>query len=312
MQSTSGGEIDAWDGRGACLFVHFDFEFFPMRVHSGHGSIGWEEYDWEGLGDVLRQNASSNWSVLSSHTNERGRMSASLPMSKQVQEILAEEYYRNRVMRWMICALDTNGEVERRVCLNRGRIVSYKRKEDTVTFTAECQSLDSMRDHDARHKRRVGAVRERFNRGVMDAILLNGAGWIVSMAEAISGQLGLVVDSLKTVLSSRNRRIAEQRWSARRRTYWFRTEPRIPRMRLRSKGYRVKADTLDEAKSKLYERVAERVWDVPSSFISMVIYRDDRPLEFLNLDQIRQNDDPARSEKTSPMRGWPPQNNETK
>ena len=82
-------------------------------------------------------------------------------------------------------------------------------------------------------------------------------------------------------------------------------------MRLRRKGYRVRADTLDEAKSKLYDRVAAKIWDVPPSFISMVIYRDDRPLELLNLDRIRQNDDPRRYEETRPMRRWPPQSDET-
>ena len=107
----------------------------------------------------------------------------------------------------------------------------------------------------------------------------NGTGSMVSLAEAIAGPIGLVVDMLEAVLLGRNRRIAKQRSSARRRSYWFRTEPRIPGMRLRRKGYRVRADTLDEAKSKLYERVAAKIWDVPPSFISMIIYRDDRPLK---------------------------------
>ena len=311
MHSKPGGELDAWEGHGACLFVHFDFDFFPMRVHSRHGLIVWEGHEWVGIGDVLRQDASSNWSILSAHINERGRMTASLPISKEMQEILAEEYYRDREMQWMICAMDADGDVERRICINQGRIVGYKRREDTVTFTAECQFLDSIRDYDARHKRRVDAARERFNRGLVDAMLSNGAGWMVSIAQAIASPIGLVVDVLQAVLPGRNRRIAKQRWSARRRTYWFRTVPRIPGMRLRRKGYRVRADTLDEAKSKLYERVAAKVWDVPPSFISMVIYLDDRPLEFLSLDRIRQNDDPRRYEETSPMRAWPPQSNET-
>jgi hypothetical protein len=139
----------------------------------------------------------------------------------------------------------------------------------------------------------------------------NGTGWMVSLVESMAGPIGLVVDMLEAILPGRNRRIAKQRWSARRRSYWFRTEPCIPGMRLRRKGYRVRADTLDEAKSKLYERVAAKIWDVPPSFVSMVIYWDDRPLEILSLDRIRQNDDPRRYEETSPMRGWPPQSNET-
>ena len=71
-------------------------------------------------------------------------------------------------------------------------------------------------------------------------------------------------------------------------------------------GYRLRADTLDEAKSRLYETVASRVWDIAPSFVSMVIYVDNRPLEFLNLDKLRRDDDPVRFEETTRMRGWPP------
>ena len=61
------------------------------------------------------------WSVLSSETSERGRMSASLPMSKEMREVLSEEYYRDRKMQWMICAVDANGNVMRRgLCLESG------------------------------------------------------------------------------------------------------------------------------------------------------------------------------------------------
>ena len=306
MENVSRTAIEALEGTRACLFVHFDFEFFPMRVHSGHGLIDWEGHKWQGVGDVLRLGASSSWSVLSSRTNERGRMSASLPMNKEMQEILSEEYYRDREMRWMVCAMDATGGVDRRVSINRGRIIDYKRSEDTVLFSAKCEFLDSLRDLDARHKRKVSAIRKRFQNGLVETIVSSGAGWAVSLAEAIADPIGLFVDILETVLPGRNQRILKQRWSARRRTYRFRTEPRIPGMRLWRKGYRVRADTLNEAKSKLYERAARKVWDIPPSFINMVIYWDDRPLEFLNLDKIRQNDDPKRYEETSPMRGWPP------
>ena len=312
MGNVSGREIDAAQWNGTRLFVHFDFEFFPMRVHSGHCPISWEGHEWQGIGDVLRRDASSNWSVLSWHTNERGRMSASLPMSKEIQEILDGEYYRDREMQWMICAMDANGEVERRVCINRGRIIEYRRMDDTVTFTGECEFLDSLHERDARHKRRVGAIRQRFKWGLGDALASNAMGWAVSLAEMFAGAIGLAVDVLEAVVPGRNRRVAKQWWTARKRTYWFTTEPRVPGMRMRRNGYKVRADTLDEAKLKLYGRVARKVWDIPPGFIRMIIYCDDRPLEFLNLDRLRQNDDPRRYEETSAMRAWPPSGDETR
>ena len=306
MGNVSRRPIDTAQWNGPCLFVHFDFEFFPMRVHSGHGLIKWEGREWQGIGDVLRRDASSNWSILSSHSSERGRISASLPMSKEMQEVLAEEYYRDRTMEWMICAVDENGDVERRVYVNRGNIIAFSRMEDSVTFTAQCGFLESLRQRDARHKRRVGSIRQRFKWGLADVIKSGAIGWIVSLAEILTGAMGFAVDVLAAVFPGRNRRIAKQRWSARRRTYWFKTEPRIPGIRMRRDGYRVRADTLEEAKSRLYDLVAKKIWDISPSVINMVIYSKDCPLEFLNLDKIRQNDDARRYEATSTARAWPP------
>ena len=306
MEGQLGTEADTLTWDGASLFVHLDFEFFPMRVHSGRGSVSWQGYEWQGIGDVLRRNASSSWSVLSSHITQRGRMSASLPISKEVREVLAEEYYRDRGMEWIICTIGTDGTVERQVHTNRGRIVSYERTEDCVTFTADCEFLDSVHDRDARHKLRVGAVRQRFKWGLADAIMSNGVGWTISLAEMVGGAFGFAVDVLETAAPGRSRRIAKQRWSARKRTYWFKTVPSIPGVRLGKKGYMVRADTLNEAKTKLYELVWGKIWDIPPNFISMIIYWEDRPLEFLSLDTLRQKDDLARYEEANPMRMWPP------
>lgn len=227
-------------------------------------------------------------------------------MSKEMQEILAEEYYRDREMRWMICAIDAKGDVERRVYVNQGRITEYRRMEDSVTFTAQCELLASMHERDARHKKRVGAIRRRFKWGLTDVIKSNVAGWTWSLAEMFSGAIGPAIDVLESVIPGRHRRIARQRWRARERTYWFKTEPQIPGRRLRRNGYKVRADTQDEATRKLYRLVAEKVWEIPPNYISMTIYCDDRPLEYLNLDTLRQNDDPKRYKETSTMRNWPP------
>ena len=159
-------KIDTAQWKGACLFVYFDFEFFPMRVRSGHGSISWQDHEWQGIGDVLRQDESSNWSILSPWSNERGRVSASLPMGKEMQEILSEEYYRGRKMYWMICSMDSNGDVERRVRVNRGRITGYRRMEDSVTFTAQCEFLESLQERDARTQEQSGRHKTSTQMGV--------------------------------------------------------------------------------------------------------------------------------------------------
>ena len=277
-----------------------------MRVHSGQRLICWEDHEWQGIGDVLRQNASSNQSILSPRTSRRGRISASLPISREMQEVLAEEYYRDRIMEWIICTVDEKGEVERRVFLSRGRIDSYRRSDDSVTFTAECEVLDSLREYDIRHKRRVFSIRRRFKSSLSDMSISSGTGWLVSLVEMFADAFGFVIDAMEVIIPGRNRRIVMQRWSARRRTYWFRTEPQIPGIRRRRNGYRVRAVTLDEAKEKLYEMITKRIWNISPNFINMIIYWNDRPLEFLNLDVLRQRDDPRRYEATSLVRRWPP------
>ena len=122
MVNASGRTIDTEQWNGACLFVHFDFDFFPMRVYSGHGSISWEGHEWHGIGDVLRRDASSNWSILSSYTNERGKNVCVAPD----EQGNARDPGR-RILPRPADAVDDlrNGRewgVERRICINRGRI----------------------------------------------------------------------------------------------------------------------------------------------------------------------------------------------
>lgn len=288
------------------LFVHFDFEFFPLRVHSGQVRTSWEGHEWEGIGDVLEREMSSQWIVLSRETKERGKMSASLPITKELKEVLDNEYYRDRGMEWMICAVNGDGTVNRRLCVNSGRIDSYRRKEDYVTFTAECGLLNSQRTRDDRHKSKVEAVRQRFKWNLADSMKSNGLGWVLGLVELLAGGIGLLVKALKAVVSSRNRRIIQQRWSARQKMYRFRTDPRIPGMKMPGNGYNVRADTLDAAKRKLYATVAKRVWEISPNFVGMIVYWEGRPLEYLNLDTLRKNDDPERYEETDPMGKWPP------
>ena len=74
--------------------------------------------------------------------------------------------------------------------------------------------------------------------------------------------------------------------------FWFRTEPPIPGMRIRKKGYKIRADTLNEAITQLYDCAARRIWNFPREFIYMLVYVNNKPLEMFNLDAIRQPDDP--------------------
>ena len=252
----------------------------------------------------MRQGASSSSMIISSHDKNRGKMSASLPMSGEMRKILSDEYFRDCKMQWMVCSLNADGEVIAQVYVNEGGIVEYSRKDDTVTFTANFELLDSIQERDARHKSKVVAIRQKFRWDLADTAISNGLGWIVNIFGIFVGQIGPVFDVVAMVFPGRLRRIAQQRWQARERTYWFTTEPIIPSMKIHRNGYKVRADTLNEAKAKLYGSVADKIWYFPRGFLMMVVYVNDRPLEYLDLEQIRKNVDPKRCEETNPVRAW--------
>ena len=283
------------------LFVHFDFTFFPRRVHSGEGTVEWDGHRWEGVGDVLRSNSCSSSTYMTSGSSNRGHMAASLPMdNKKMEELLTKGYFTGRRMEWMLCALREDGNVIKRVHYNKGIIGECELKEGILTFKAECDFFDSTDEKDARHKKRVDAVRKQFKGEMTDTAASGGMGLLMNMWSAVVGTgqfIGLALDILKVCIPGRTHRAAKQRWQARKRVFWFRTEPAIPGMRLRKKGYKIRADTLDEARTQIYAHAVRRIGDFPKEWVGMLVYVNDKPLEMFNLDAIRQHDDPKRWEQ---------------
>lgn len=70
-------------------------------------------------------------------------------------------------------------------------------------------------------------------------------------------------------------------------------------MRLGKNGYKIRADTLDEATEQLYARAARRIWDFPKEWLLMRVYVNDEPLEMFDLESIRRRNDPKRREETN-------------
>ena len=264
-----------------------------MRVHSGEGTVEWDGHRWEGIGNVLRSNSCSSSTSMTTRSYNRGHTSASLPMdNKKMEELLTKDYFTGRRMEWMLCTLREDGNVLERVHYDKGMIGKCELKEGILTFKAENVLFDSIEGKDTRHKKRMDAIRKQFKGEMTDGATSGGAGWLMNM---ITGQpIGLVLDILKVFVSSRSRRAVRQRWQARQRVFWFRTVPAIPGMRIRKKGYKIRADTLDEASMQLYACVAERIWDFPKEWGGMRVYVNDESIGTLDLDNIRRQDDPRR------------------
>ena len=306
MQQFSEETMEALEKDRISLFVYFDFSALPMRVHSGQGEIEWNGHQWTGVGDVLRQDSHSQPFAMSAHSYSRGEMAASLPVNPETTEVLTKEYYRDRRMEWAICAMNQDGGVIERVAFNRGRIVKYSRQEDVITFEAEYDLLDSVEKKDTRHKKRVEAVRQRFKWDVGETVSSSWAGWLLNL---LSLGLGVIIDVLSLCFPGRTRRAMQQRWGARKRTFWFTTVPPIPGMRRGKKGYKIRADTLDEAAEQLYARAARSIWDFRRERLGLAVYENGKPLGTFDLDSIRQGDDPERWAETNPMKAWESQAN---
>ena len=299
------------EGRTA-LFVLFDFEFLPIRAHSGKGIVLWKDLEWDGVGDALLTNSMCKPVSIGRESHNRGRMSASLPAGGRMTEILDGGYYRNRAMQWSMCAVTPAGDVLEVVLENAGSIVEYTAKDDIVTFFAEDDRLDSQRELDAQHKTKVTAIRKRFKEDLVQSVPSALPGWANTLVGILAGNvLSIVGDMLKLGLATRSRRSFIQRWRARKRLFVFTTEPRIPGFLWRHmKAYGIRADTLEEARAKLYGVMASKAWDFPRGvmmvFVTVQTVGGDPGRLFMerivmfDIDRERKRSDPERWEQTDP------------
>ena len=291
------------------FFVFFDFISFPMRVHSGDNAVQWDGQDWKGLGKIVEEGISSSVTTLSARRSNKGSLSASLPFDQHSELVINNAYYDGRKIELFVCALDHQGQVFQRVHYNKGIITKYQRLGDVLTFTAEDDTFDSIEERDNRHKRTVRAAKNQFNRTVRQQFRSDTKQTAISggLVGGVAGFWEYIVAPFLSVMAmffSSNWRQIKRRWQVRKRVYWFSTEPEIPGIRKRKRGYKVRADTLDEARSQLYKKVRDNIWDFPRGFVQLIVDVDRMPLELFNLDIARQQDDPERWEETDPIRNW--------
>ena len=156
-------------------------------------------------------------------------------------------------------------------------------------------------EKEERRQRTAEDFRAQFKGELSRTASTGTIGWLTNLLAG--NPVGIISETLALFRVS-NRRALAQRWRARKRTYWFATTPDIPRKWKRKKGYAIRADTLAEAKHELYGEVVRKIWTFPRGWINMIITADGTPLEFLDLDQIRQQLDPERWKTTDPLRRW--------
>lgn len=292
-------------------FIFFDFLFLPTRVHCGESAIEWDGQVWNGAGTVMKTNLSYSMTSMSSSLGQRGtggyhrgHVTASLPLDSKTRDVIAKGYHRGRKMELFACSFDEQERIIERVGYAAGSIVKVSQEDNVVTFTAEDDTFDSVEEKDERRKKTVEDFRAQFRNELSRTASTNGIGWSMNLFAATAGNwVGILLDALAFFRQSKRRALA-QRWQARKQTYRFTTTPRIPRKRRRKSGYAIRADTLAEAKRELYGEVVRKIWLFPRSWINMIVTVDGRPLEFLDLDRIREAVDPERWKDTDPLRQW--------
>ncbi len=287
------------------VFVFFDFMSLPMRNHSGERTIFWDGEIWIGIGEVLKTGFSSSSSVYSHRNWNRGILSASLPLDGKMKEIATKGLYLERAMEVFICALDEQGSVIERVHYNKGIMTkcSFQSGSGLVTFQAEDDTFDSKEEKDARHKRNAEAVRQQFKGEAKNWAASDTFGILGGLASLGDIFLGAFAACIGWLFPNRRRSML-QRWRFKRRVYWFTTTPSIPGLKEHPKGYRIRADTLEEAKARLYRKASERIWRFPRGWMQMLVDLNGSPLELFNLDAVRMQDDVERWSRTDPVRKW--------
>lgn len=207
-------------------------------------------------------------------------------------------------MTMLLCSLDEGGKIIERFGVLPYSIVECALKGQRVTFKALDLRLASGKELDAKHKDDVEAIRGRFKWDLADTTASSALGWAMNLfAAAVGNELGLLVDVILFALPAR-RRALKQRWSVRRRVYWFTTQPEIPRLFRRKRGYRVRADTQEEARDILIREVVAKVWLVPRGCIRMILHAEDGFPELLDLEGVRKAVDRERWARTDPARSW--------
>ena len=281
------------------IYVTLDFEFSPMHFHNGEGATERDGCLFQGLGKDLQ------FQHTDSVNRVENKTTITLPFSRKIKTAFQQETHRERDVTCEIFAVNGAGHHVKRLCYRKGRISVHtvSDDDDNITLAVKDDVFDSHLVKDKRYKAKVTEVRGRFIREMYETFKTTILGCVVSLI------LGLTIDplaGLATFLLSLwpMRNVIRQRLSARQRLFWIETEPEIPLKWKRKRGYKYRADTLDEAIEKLHADIVPRVWLFPREWQMIIITPQGQPPRYLSLEKIRLHDNPERCKETGPK--WPP------
>ena len=282
------------------LFVTLDFEFSPIHVHDGEGIIELEGHKFNGLGDELTYEAKPTSFTVGKYRQGTSRIT--LPKSKRIEKVLQHKTYMNRGVTCEIFAIDESGNTLDRVWRDHGKMLRHIESDDCIALIAIDDTFDSQQEKDNRHNEKTTEIRGRFNRQMGKLLWKSLPRAAVSLfSEVIS--LAKIVPSFFGSLWS-NRILIRQRLSAKRRVFWIETEPEIPGKTKSDYGYKLRADTLEEAIGKLHSEIRKKIWLFPRGCRLIFIRPRGYTMQTSSLEDIRLQDDPKQCKESDPIQLW--------
>ena len=300
MQQVSIETKQALDKGLVRLFVTLDFEFSPVHVHNGEGMIELEGRKFNGLGDELM--CESKPTNFSRGKHIQGTSRITLPKSKSIEKVLQQKTYMNRGVTCEVFAIDKTGNPLERVWRDDGKMLRHIESDDSIALIAIDDTFDNQHQKDKRHYEKIAEIRNRFNRQtgkLLWKILLRFA---VSLFSEVLSLVKIIFSFFGSLWS--NRILIRQRLSAKRRVYWIETEPEIPGKTKSDHGYKLRADTLEEAIRKLHSEIRKKIWLFPRGCRMIIIRPHGYHTQILSLEDIRLQDDPKRCKESDPIQLW--------
>ena len=200
-------------------FVFFDFMFLPKRVHDGDSTIEWTGTRGLGIGETLAEGFSAQQtSVVGGPPpiggSTIGSLTASLPLDKELSEVLAKGYYRQgSKMTWMLCAMDESGHgvIERVAITGPYTITQHTTKGNLVTFTSVDEMWGARKDVDEKRKDDKDFIRQSFKWALAGGGTSMALGMTLNSVVALTvNWFGFAVDLALFLLPSRRRALLQR------------------------------------------------------------------------------------------------------
>ncbi|MCY3542162.1 MAG: hypothetical protein OXH31_09710 [Gammaproteobacteria bacterium] len=233
-------------------FVFFDFLGLPVYIHNKRGQRQLHNKTWVGIEENLKVSRS----IVPFPNRNTANITIPIldhPIIGLIRKILNDGWWKNRQVELFEYSLDPQEHLVERIGYAKYTIKSYCVQpcgygNEEVTFNMEHLDLAGVQETDSYHKDAVQFHRDHYNSEIIKELIWSTCGVI----------LGLLIGAWKQVVAIfKLGSLTIRRMSFRKRVFTFNTEPKIPGA---MSAYKIKSDTLEEAKEKYCRTLYKKRW----------------------------------------------------